>query len=176
MKRKVDFNQRNVQKIFKKIIKPLKNAKPFFDMLEVKQHQWAMLTFKLQGARDGNQPWERFSKLTLYPHWKAKVSDYPEDKGYRYNPEKANIRRGTGNSKTLRYYPGNMLLQAAGGFKRSFGTLKKTNKELQYGTNHVLATKIMSTGGGRPVLFTSRNDTEQTERLFKKYIRDALKK
>jgi hypothetical protein len=176
MKRKVELNKIEIDKLVRRIKTPIQNAKPFFDILEVKQHQWAMLTFALQGARDGHKEWERFSPLTLYPHWKAKKSSYPEYGGYRYNPEKANIRRGTGNSKTLRYYPGNMLLKATGGFQRSFGTLKKTNKELQYGTNHILAKKIMSTGGGRPVLFTSVNDTAQTERLFKKYIRDALKK
>lgn len=180
---KISFDTNGARALSEMFNLPIKRIVSFFKLAGARQLADIEKTFKGQGLRNGvgGNAWPRFSKLTLYPHWKAKHSAYPEYKGWRYNPEKANHRYGTDWSKTRMYTPGDKLLNASGSFRQSFRFLKISNAHVVVGTNYhgkkgVTAEDIMSTGGGRQVVFFTGQDKDMLGRLFVRFAKTEMEK
>jgi hypothetical protein len=176
----LDFTKENIKKIVDAVKVPIENGSPFFKLLLVKLYQNAMMTFRLKGARGGHAKWSPHSLLTLHPHWKAKTSQFPTHKGYRFNPEKWNIRGGTDGSrpKNRKYSANSPMLQASGMFRNSFNTFELSKTQMKFGTKHKLADAIMSTGEdeeGRQVLFVTENDLKEFNLMYFNYCNQSIK-
>lgn len=130
--------------------RPIKNAKKYFDMLGTMLHKDTDLTFRQQGARAGLSPWRAFKTKT----------------GIK--------RPGTDESETRRRTPSDQLLQASGGFKKSFKIFRSSQSGLIYGTNHKLRGKIGS-NPERQVLNVTDSDIQRYQRLFSKFVDAEIK-
>lgn len=143
------------------LMSPFKRTKKYFDIAGAKILQWAFLTFRLSGARSGHKVWRGFSQNTL---------GYFTQAGFRFR-----LRPGTDKSRTRRYSAASKMMQASGLFRNSFGVLSVTNRFVKVGTRHRLAKKIMSSGGGRNVLFVTRLDKLTLGNMFSKFYRLNLR-
>lgn len=175
---KLDSNTKHRIKVG--LMRPIKGARAFFTALAIMVDQDAMLTFRHEGARAGHVAWMPFSANTLQTKagtWKIRYGTdrKPLDKSSLASLRANWVRtRGFGATGEMRkgirrYGTKSKLLQAGGGFMRSFRIRNVTNKSMLYGTNHVLAEKIMSLGERRTASFQNRNVLFITPKDEQKY-------
>jgi hypothetical protein len=152
------FNKKGIKALFKGVAKPILKISPFMvGILAPKLDQYTQLTFRSEGARRGRAKW----------------MDYGKGEGVRvYLNEKTGTwrkRPGTDGSKSRRYSPSSKLLQASGGFRRSFGVLRFTPKSVSYGTNFNDPNPefIMN---NRQVLDINAQDETEIQNLFTNYV------
>jgi hypothetical protein len=171
----IGFNKKTTDAILKGMSKPIKDNRRFFSLLRILIDQATQLTFRLQGARGGHPGWKGFSPATLRMPSGTFNIRYGTDLTGRpkgtYTPGK--IRPGV-----RRYSESSKLLQASGGFKRSFKSIFIKNGELLYGISGLkmrnLGKKIMS-DPERQVLFVTPGDRKQWGILFKNFIDQGIK-
>lgn len=151
--------------ILEGLLRPIRKAKPFFDTLAMKFDQDAQMQFRNEGAAGGprNIPgelaWRPFSPKTLKSTW--------PNGAWRKRP-------GTDGATGRRYSPASKMLQASGGFRRSFYVSTTTDDRTVYRTNHRLAGVI----GNRPrreVLFVTETDNTTIGRRFTAYVKAGIK-
>ena len=164
-----------------------KSGKEFFNLLGIKFDQMTQLTFRLLGARSGMPQWRGYSPLTLHPSYKNRQLGVKTERasgksfnkmigsyrGYLFDPNRWNRRRGTDNAKGRLYSDNSQMLQASGSFRKSFNLLKVTEKGLVYGTRHKKALDIMGANRyteERQVLFFTPDDHLLIERMFRGWI------
>lgn len=164
----VDYDKKGIEKIGEYLSYPLSQMTNFWHLLGMAIDQDTQVTFRLTGARGGNNRWRDYSTLTLHPSWYAKSSRFPEYKGKHYNPDIWNRRLGTDGVKSRRYSPNSQLLRASGQFRQSFKIQNMKRNELKYGTVHDKAEDII---GARPVLFVNPQDERRYGRMFTEFLK-----
>lgn len=157
----IGFNKKTAAALTKGIARPIEKNKTFFTLLNILIDQSTQDTFRKQGERDGHRKWDAFSPDTLQ-----------NAKG------KFRRRPGTDGSTTRRYDANSKLMQASGGFRRSFGNVSIRNGQLIYGIGGLnmrnLGKKIMS-NPERQVLFVNRADRKKWGLLFANFVDKGIK-
>lgn len=167
----IGFNKKTAAALTKGFERPIEKNKKFFSLLSILIDQSTQLTFRTLGARAGHPAWPGYSELTLHPSSMRG--------GQRViNRNKWNRRRGTDNSKSRKYSANSRMLQASGGFRKTFGAMSIKKGQLIYGIKGVkmrnLGRDIMS-DPERQVLFVNSQDRKQWGRLFRLFIDKGIK-
>lgn len=167
MTKTIMFNKRAVKIITDGLIKPFRDVRNFWVLLGAKIDQQTQQTFRELGKRTGGgEQWRGYSPQTLKTEkgtWKIRYGTDLRGKGMR-----GHFRKGV-----RRYSAASKMLQASGGFKKSFRPLKITKRGLLYGTRFKIAEEIMS-NPARPVLFVSGTDRQQFFRLFRTFVNQRM--
>jgi phage gpG-like protein len=148
------------QKLKEGISKPVENAEPYFKLLSIEIDRGVQQQFRREGRTGGprripaSHQWDPFSANTLFTSPKTL---------------KFNKRPGTDKSKRRRYSFKSKLLQASGGFRKSFRTTNVRKDGLKYQTVHKLGGKI-GKSPFRPVLFVTDFDIKRFQNMFGKFI------
>ena len=157
----IGFNKKTADALTKGIARPIEKNKTFFTLLNILIDQSTQDTFRKQGERDGHKKWRPFSINTLQD----------ADGKFRRRP-------GTDGSTTRRYDSDSKLLQASGGFRKSFGNVSIRNGQLIYGirglTMRNLGKEIMS-NPERQVLFVNSADRKKWGLLFANFVNKGIK-
>ena len=169
------FNNRSVKVITDGLLKPFKDVRNYWVLLGAKIDQHTQQVFRGLGKRTGGgEPWPTWNRgrgfnvlggTTLTEAGTRKIRYGTDLKGKGMHGKgqvgyvRTGVRRYTGKSK---------MLQASGGFRKSFRPLKITKRGLLYGTKFKIAEEIMS-NPARPVLFVSDTDRSQFFRLFRTF-------
>lgn len=181
MAKTVKFTKENIDKIIRKVRRPQENTTGFFVLLNAKFDQWTQITFRRQGARAGHPAWPSWNRgrgfnvlggTTLTKAGTRKIR-YGTDVLPKWPGNKGRPSRGFGMTGYIRtgvrrYTGASKLLQASGGFRRSFGRMRLRKDGLNYGTTFGLAERIMS-NPMRQVLFITPSDEKEIGRLWLNY-------
>jgi hypothetical protein len=162
--------------IAKSMAAPFRETKEFFIKLGARYSRDTNLVFRMQGAAFGRRKWRPFALSTLrtkrgtpkirYGTDKkpkrnaAQLARYKTDNNLWYKPGKMK-----GYKSDRRYGPNSKLLQASGGFKRSFEVIKTSKRRMIFGTRMKEAADIMSKPT-RNVLGVSRKQEEAYSRMW----------
>jgi len=176
----IKFDKNSGTIIAKGLLKPIKQAKTFFNILGVKVDQMAQLTFRVLGARAGHKKWIGYNRgrgHILGGTTRTKKGTW----NIRYGTDLSGRAKGTYKPGVLRkgirrYSSSSKLLQASvsGGFRQSFKILTTTGKKLLYGSRMKIAEKIMS-DPKRPVLFVTPKDRKSILNLWKIFYLKRMK-
>lgn len=181
MAKAVKFTKENIDRIIAKVRKPQENSLGFFVLLNAKLDQWTQIAFRAEGLRGGNPKWPSWNRgrgfnilggTTLTKAGTRKIR-YGTDLSAKWpkNIGRPALKRGTtGFIRTgvRRYTGSSKMLQASGGFRRSFGRIRVRKEGLNYGTTFNLAEKIMSSPT-RQVLFITPQDEKEIMRMWLQY-------
>lgn len=161
------------KKIYNGLEKPFKKSRDVFTQLGVQIDRDTMLTFKRQGAYRGREKWLGYNwgQGVTYKGTKSFPSSTRMRSGLyriRYGTDLTGRKKGTyelfkKRTGIRRFSGSSKLLQASGGFKKSFKVLKIDKKKMLYGTRMDIAQKIMSN--------PDRQVVQVTERDKKRYFR-----
>jgi hypothetical protein len=176
------------------LIKPTIKGKLFFRKLssivvDVDLQQQFRREGKAGGPRKIPSKWEwpKFSENTLKTKAGTPRIRYGTDKKPKRTREelakyKADsnipvpipVGKMKGYRSQRRYSDSSKLMQASGSFRRSFGTIKITNKVLEYGTKHPLRKKI-GKWPRRRFLFVTDQDNIRYANVYKRFYKESLK-
>jgi len=172
------FNKESFKIISDRITYPIKNSIVFMKLLGVNIDRDTKLLFKNEGALQpyGIGKWTPFAKSTMekLKCGLGKIRYGTDLKGrpkgtYKPNEVRSNMRRYNTSSK---------LLQASGGFKKTwgkpFGVFQISATRLKYGTNIKIAEKIMSVKNRQVLKFNERR-YQAISNLFYSYIDKGIK-
>jgi len=173
----LQFTQQNIDRIIRGIARPITKTKQFFGLLGQKIDNDTQNMFEGEGSRPGlaGPGWAPFSPKTLQMpsgmyrirYGTALKPKYPGGK------DMPRYKRGDKKGQVIphrrrRYSASSKLLQAFGGFRKSFKKLKVTKDTLLYGTNLKLSERIMS-NRSRNVLAISGSDEKRYATLFQQW-------
>ena len=181
MTKTMKFNTKSVQKIMNGLAKPFEASQAFFVLLGSKIDQQTQQTFRGLGMRKGGGSlWPTWNKGRGFNVLGGTTQTKAGTRKIRYGTDlRGKGMHGTGKigyvRKGVRRYTGqSKLLQASGGFRKSFKLLKINKKGLMYGTQFKIAEEIMSKPA-RPVLFVSNTDSKQFFRLYRSFVNQRIK-
>lgn len=149
-------------------------AAPAMRLIAMKVDQYTQQTFQNEGARRGHEKWSPFSDRTLHP------SSVDADGVVKIHLDKWRKRPGTDGAVGRRYSANSKLLQASGGFRRTFGIQSISNKSFRYGTFQNLDSsrgpiKTKDIIKDRDVIFLTREDYAEIRGLFAKWTKSKIK-
>lgn len=140
------------------------NASTAMRLIAMKIDQFTQQTFQNEGARKDHQAWQPFKGSTLrYPNGKWR---------HRYGTDGANGRFYSSSSK---------LLQASGGFRKSFNILETGPKSFKFGTFRTLQgsrgpIQTKDIIRDRDVIFLTRDDYREIHGLFKTWTSQEMQR
>jgi phage gpG-like protein len=154
---KLDDNA--IRYITKGLLQPTEKSIELMKLIGQKLDQNTQTTFRLLGARDGHPRWLDYNRGR--GHLPGGSTQYPNG---RWKP-----RPGTDGARTRKYSAASKMLQASGGFRKSFGVIQTENDKITYGVQsdwEDLAGNIIKDHGAvREVLFVTDNEYEGYQRL-----------
>lgn len=189
----VRLDKRGTKVILKGIARPINDMRNYFNILGLKVDQNTQRTFRNQGARDGKPKWIGFNRgkgigfqgsttRTKLGTWNirygsdkipkrsaSQLRDWKTQHNLWYKPGKMK-----GYESERRYSSSSKLLQAGGGFRKSFRLRSVTKRQMVYGTNYADAMKIMS-NPTRQVLSVTGGDKKKWKREFILFYKKNLK-
>jgi hypothetical protein len=157
-------------KIADALEEPFRQSRKFLTRLGTVMDRDTSLVFRNEGNYSGHDKWKFFSINTLVTKrgtWKI-----------RYGTDRKGRAKGTYKPGVLRpgirrYSPQSKLLQASGGFRKSFGVQRILNQRLIYGTNMEIAKDIMS-DPVRNVLEVTKQDEQRYFNMWSKFYAETL--
>jgi hypothetical protein len=174
MGRNYQFSVSDINALTAKLGRPIKDAEAYFIALAIMMDQDTQAQFRNEGAAGG---YRKIPNNLMWPAFKLSTLRMPSGTfriryGTNIKPRGPSFR-GKFWKGVRRYSMESKLLQASGGFRKSFGILEVGPQGLKFGTEHELAGKIGSKPR-REVLFVTDEDKKRYARKFAKFIRQGL--
>lgn len=159
----LEFNNRTIKKITKAMQRPLDRSKTFLSILGSMIDSDVQAIFRGLGVRPGaGRKWDGYMQSTI----KTKAGKFKR-------------RPGTDNAKTRKYSGTSKMLQASGGFRKSFKTISVSPNKLVYGTRLSLKGKDISAAimsdPERQVLFVSNQDIARYGSVYRRFFNKEIK-
>jgi hypothetical protein len=172
------FDDAAIQRITKGLLQPIDNRVELLKVIGTKLQQNTDVTFRLLGARDGHAKWLDYNKGEGHIPGGTTMNKRGEFKGTKAKGIWKR-RGGTDNAKGRKYSFNSKMLQASGGFRKSFGLIQTTDDKLTYGVQpdwQDLAGKIISGHGAvREVLFVTENEYDGYKKLAVAWFANKIK-
>lgn len=157
-----------VRYITKGLLQPAERSAELMKLIGQKLDQNTQTTFRLLGARDGHSKWLDYNKGLGHIPGGTTMNKRGEFKGTRASGIWKK-RPGTDHAKNRRYSFNSKMLQASGGFRKSFGVIQTEDNKITYGAQpdwQDLAESIIDGhGANREVLFVTENEHQGYQRL-----------
>ena len=174
----IKLSQNTLNRIIEGIARPIKKTRTFFTLLGTRIDQDTQLMFQGEGVRPGvnSSGWQPFSPNTLKtPAGRYRIR-YGTDLRPKYPGWKDIPRYKTGEKRgqiiphrRRRYSASSKLLQASGGFRKSFKRLEITPRKLLYGSQLAIGEKILDTKKKRRVVVITGTDEWRYARIFQQW-------
>jgi hypothetical protein len=179
MAKTYQFTKEDMKRMLKDMSAPFLSTKEYFANLGARMDRDTTLVFRNEGAVYGRPKWTPFSPKTLKTRLGTWNIRYGTDKKPKRTARELRAYKTKNNlwfkpgpmkgyKSDRRYGPNSKLLQASGGFRRSFKVLSIGKLTMDYGTKMEEAEDIMDKPN-RPVLMVTPAQEKSYQRMWRNF-------